>query len=243
MRKLFRAVSVLASIVLLALQSSVSVMAQSSANYSTREYYFGTGGDTNLNSAHYNARSATGALGVDNSFSTTYGVNPGTITPDEPYIEFVVNASNVNLGQQTTGATTTGTATFYVKCFVSNGYVVRNASPAPTYAGHTLASPSSAVAPAVGTEQFGINLVANTSPSTFGADPVQIPSGSYSFGTAAAGYNTTNLYKYVNGDVVAQSTKSSGETDYTISYILNISTVTPAGLYTMNHILVATGTY
>jgi len=243
MRKLFRPVSVLASIGLLVLLSNISVLAQSSTNYSTHEYYFGTGGDNNLTSGSYSARSATGALGVGNTSGTAYAADAGTITPQYEYIEFVVNGTSVSLGQQSTGSTSHGTATFYVKAYVASGYVVKNASPAPTYNGHTLASPSSAVASAVGTEQFGINLVANTSPATFGANPVQIPNSSYSFGTAATGYNTTNLYKYVNGDIIAQSAKSSGETDYTISYILNISTLTPAGDYVMNHIMVATGTY
>lgn len=246
-----RFVSLIAASAVLILGAKAVTFAQtsSSSSYSTKEYYFGTGGDTNLNSTNYKSRAATGALGVTNGTSTSYTGDAGTITPREEYIEFVVNASTVSLGQQSTGSTTTGTATFYVKAYVASGYVVRNASPAPTYGGHTLSSPSSPTASAVGTEQFGINLVANSTgcatpaPANFGANPVQIPSSSYSFGAAATNYNTCGLFKYVNGDIIAQSTKSSGETDYTISYILNISTSTPAGNYVMSHNMVATGTY
>jgi hypothetical protein len=72
---------------------------------------------------------------------------------------------------------------------------------------------------------------------------VEVPSSTYSFGAAATGYNTPCQFKYVNGDTVAQSTKSSGETDYTISYIFNISATTPGGVYTMQHVLVATSTF
>jgi hypothetical protein len=233
-------------LVLLLLLPSTKVFSQAvptSTSYSTREYYFGTGGDTGLTSSQYKARAATGALGVGNTSGTAYAANTGTITPQYEYIEFVVNASTVNLGQQSTGSATTGFATFYVKAYVASGYVVRNASAPLSIPSHTMAAPSSAVASAPGTEQFGINLVANTSPATFGAVPAQVPSGSFSFGAAAAGYNTANVYKYVNGDVIAQSTKSSGETDYTISYILNISSITPTGTYNMNHVMVATGTY
>ena len=55
----------------------------------------------------------------------------------------------------------------------------------------------------------------------------------------ATGYQTTNLFKYVKGDTVAFSSKSSGETDYTVSYLYNISGGTPAGNYVFNHVLVA----
>jgi hypothetical protein len=85
-------------------------------------------------------------------------------------------------------------------------------------------------------------LAANTSP-TVGASPVQVPSAAYSFGTAASGYGTPNSYKYTNGDIIATAPKSSGETDYTISYIMNISNATPGGTYTTAQTLVATATF
>jgi hypothetical protein len=233
-----------------ALQSQAYVAAQTSASssYSTREYYFSTGGDTGLTSGSYSARAATGALGVGGSSSTNFRAESGTITPVDEYIEFVVTSSTVGLGQQSVANTAQGTASFYVKAYVSSGYVVRNASAPPSITSHTMAAPSSATASAVGTEQFGINLAANTCAlclplTSFGATPVQVPDSSFSFGAAAAGYNTANSYKYVNNDVIAQSTKSSGQTNYTLSYILNINSTTPSGLYVMNHVLVATGTY
>jgi hypothetical protein len=100
-----------------------------------------------------------------------------------------------------------------------------------------------------GSEQFGMNLVANNScpqsgmPGSLGSDPVQVPSSSFSFGAAAANYNTACNFTYNNGDTVAQSTQSSGETDFTISYLFNISSITPGGTYTMNQSLVATSTF
>ncbi len=231
-----------------AIQGVVSAQTSTSPSYSTYEYSFGTGGDNNLSSSNYSATADTGATAVGGSTSTNFGAEAGTITPRDEYIEFVVNASTVSLGEQSVASTSQGTATFYVKAYVSSGYAVRNASVALTYNGHTMASPGSAVASAIGTEQFGINLMANTCalclPSTsFGAAPVQNPDGTFSYGAAASGYDTSNVYKYVNGDIIAQSTKSSGRTDFTISYILNIANNTPAGFYTMNHVLVATAGY
>jgi hypothetical protein len=93
-----------------------------------------------------------------------------------------------------------------------------------------------------GAEQFGINLAANTSPH-IGAVPVQVPSAAYAFGAAKASYDQSDLYYYSNGDAVAGSSKSSGETDYTLSMIVNISAVTPGGEYTGNFAAVAVPTF
>ncbi len=245
-QKSIQSLAVVFSVLGLLIMAPIVTFAQTtptSTSYSTQEYYFGTGGDTNLSSTNYSARSATGALGVGDGSGTSYKSSAGTVTPREEYIEFVVNATTINLGLQSMGSTTTGTATFYVKAYVSSGYAVRNASAPPSIPTHTMAAPASAVASAVGTEQFGINVVANTAPITFGANAVQVPDSTFSFGTAASGYNTANVYKYVNGDTIAQSTKSSGETDFTISYILNIGSTTPSGTYVMNHVMVATAGY
>jgi hypothetical protein len=95
----------------------------------------------------------------------------------------------------------------------------------------------------VGTEQFGINLRANTSPTTFGADPSQSPDSSFSYGYAAPGYDTPNQYKFAKNDVIAKSDKSSGQTDFTISYIYNISALSTAGQYVFNQDLVVVATF
>lgn len=156
-------------------------------------------------------------------------------------------ATNTDLGYLSTSSAATTTWGFSIRTYLASGYIVTNASDPPTATSgagtHTLANLTSPTASSPGTEQFGINLVANTSPTTFGAVPAQIPDSSYSFGQAATGYNTANLFKYVKGDTVAYSPKSSGETDYTISYLYNISTATPAGKYVFNHILVGTSTF
>src|SRR5262249_12496110 len=131
-----------------------------------------------------------------------------------------------------------------------SGYIVQIASASPMNnapSPHHLTALSSPTATAAGTEQFGMNLVANTTgcgaPATFGANPVQVPDSTFSFGAAASGYNTCGLFKYAQGDTIASSTQSSGETDYTASYIYNISNLTPDGLYSYNGIFVATATY
>ena len=127
--------------------------------------------------------------------------------------------------------------------YTANGYNIYTNGTPPSSTSHTLTGLASPTASQVGVEQYGINLKANSSPISQGADPLQIPSGGFSFGVGSAGYNTANNYKYVNGETIAESGQSSGETDYTISYIVNVSTATPAGQYTGNQGLIVVGSY
>jgi len=84
-----------------------------------------------------------------------------------------------------------------------------------------------------GAEQFGMNLADNTAPN-IGSAPVQVPSGDFSFGSVLDPYGSSDEFMYKDGDAVAGSSVSTGETDYTLSMILNISNVTPGGQYKSN---------
>ena len=227
--------------------STFAYAAQSSStNYSVDEAFFGAGGELNVCSTSYCAKQAAGEMGVGRTSSTNYSAQSGFNTFRTPSLTFSVTGGSADLGVLSTGATSRTTNTFSVKSYLAGGYVVQTVSDPPTTSGvgsHMLTNLTSQTAASAGTEQFGINLVANTLPASFGADPVQVPDASFSFGAAASGYNTANVYKYVKGDVVAESLKSSGQTDYTISYIYNISSLTQAGTYAFNHILVATSTF
>jgi len=214
-----------------------------SSNYQVNEVFFGAGGALNDCSSSYCAKESLGETAVGNTKSTNYQAQAGFNSNRNPYIQFVVNNSNTDVGGLSTGYTSTATSTFSVKSYLSDGYQVVTVSNPPvnnSYYIHNLTSPTTASA---GTEQFGMNLVANTSPITFGANPVQVPSSTFSSGAASSGYNTPNYYKYTPGSVIAYSNISSGETDFTISYIYNISNITPGGLYTFKDVLVATSTF
>lgn len=236
--------------------SGLALAAQSSStNYSVDEVFFGSGGELNACSTSYCAKQAAGELTAGRSDSTNYSTRAGFNTNREEYLQFIVNTSSIDFGVLDVSETHVGTATFSVKSYLATGYQVVTAGSPPSISGHTFSAPSSPTSSAVGTEQFGINLVANTCPgtapgsgpgsctSTLGADPAQIPDNTFSFGVAASGYNTANQYKYVSGNVVASSPKSSGQTDYTISYLMNVGVSTPAGEYHMDHVLVATSTF
>jgi hypothetical protein len=243
----FRATSFLMVLCVLVLASPLAWAQQSSStNYQVNEVFFGSGGDLQDCSTNYCAKTSAGETGVGNTTSTNYQAQGGFNTDREPYLQLNVSGGSTDLGYLSTATPKTTTATFLVKAYLAGGYIVQTNGDPPTSTVppfpqlHTLSSPTASSA---GTEQFGINLVANTSPTSFGAAPVQVPDSTFSFGSVASGYNTTNLYKYVKGDTIAQSTRSSGETDYTISYLFNISNSTVAGLYSFKQVLVATGTF
>ncbi len=129
----------------------------------------------------------------------------------------VVSQSNVNLGTLSSGSASTGTATFSVRANVDSGYTVLTMSDPPVNESGAFLSPmSSPAASNPGTEQFGINVVQNRTncappaPANFGADPVRVPSSNFATGQAASGYNTCGLFKYTNGNVIAQTSGKGG---------------------------------
>ena len=243
LKEKLRYISTITLLIMLAIVPVVHAQQSSSTNYSVNEIFFGSGGSLQDCSATYCAKSSVGETAAGNTKSTSYQAQAGFNTDRTPSLTFIVNTSSINIGIITPGTTKTATATFSVKSYLSSGYVVQTYGSAPTYAGHPLSPLTSATASNSSAEQFGINLVANTSPVSLGANPSQAPDSTFSFGAASAGYNTTNLYKYNSGDTVAFSNSSSGETDYTVSYIFNATGLTPAGLYTTQQSLVATATF
>lgn len=222
------------------------VVAQSlqSTNYRIDEHWLGPGGLIDSNSANYQLGGSTlGDTATGRSDSTTYRTELGFDTTSEPRLSMIVNTSSINFGALSTSTTATATSTFSVLNYTAYGYSVFTIGNPPRTGGYTLAGMNPAAASAVGTEQYGINLKANTSPVSFGADPAQIPSASFSYGIASTGYNTANNYRYVNGEKIAEAPQTSGQTNYTISYIVNVSTTTAGGRYSGSQSLVVVGTY
>jgi hypothetical protein len=263
MRRWFRHICVVLSL-LLGLPAAAWAVAgdpQSSSNsYRVDESQVGGNGQFDSSSSNYSLNpsvddggASLGESAVGNSSSANYNSGAGFNTTAQPSLTLIVNTTNVDLGILSTITAMTDTATFSVKNYTSYGYVVQIIGPTPTYSGHPLTALTTDTASATGTEQFGINLRANTSPTTVGADPTQSPSGAFSYGEAGDGatgtygssrpYTQPNKYRYASGETIASAPKSSGETDYTMSFLSNISNTTPSGHYTGGISIVATGTY
>jgi hypothetical protein len=220
-----------------------------SPSYKIQEVQTGIGGDNNLTSPSYSAMGSAGSLAVGSTTSSSYSAEAGFLTPNEPFLEFIVTNVSVNLGTLSASATASGTTAFSVRAYVNSGYTVQTlGNPPVSESNNTLTTLASPTASTIGTEQFGMNLVKNTNfcgaGCNLGADPVLVPGSTFASGQASTGYNTGGLFKYVKGDVIAQSgAKGWGKTNYTIAYIANIKSISKAGTYTMTQDLVAVATY
>jgi hypothetical protein len=205
-----------------------------SPNYEINEVFIGGGGELDACSTAFCADQSAGGTAVGDTESTNFRAQGGFGTPSEPTLEMNVSGTSINLGTLTTSSTAAASANFSVKNYLSNGYVVRVYGNPPTNSTGVSGVPIAAMAvPATsspGTAQFGVNLVSNTVPG-IGANPSQAPDATFSFGQAATDYNTPNNFKFVSGDVIALSAEETGQTDYTMSMIANISTLSPGGEY------------
>lgn len=222
-----------------------------SSNYSVNEVQFGAGGQLNTSSTNYKAQTNLGATAAGLTKSPGYWAEAGFLTPNAPFLELKVDAADVDLGTLSSVSASTGTASFHVRAYVDSGYVVMTMNDPPrNESGALMNASTTASASAAGTEQFGMNLVQNRTncatpaPANFGDDPVQQPDNTYANGQAATGYNTCGLFKYIKGDIIANTSGNGwGQTDFTISYIINIAALTKAGSYKMTQDLVAVATY
>lgn len=206
----------------------MTASALQSTNFRLNEPALGGFSNTKTQSTNFQASESGGILGIGNSTATNTQVNSGNETTDDPALTFVVNSSNLNFGNFSPGTTAVTTSTFEVTDYTSYGYIVQMIGMPPTNGSHTIEAMATTGPSQAGVEQFGINLVANTSPSSLGANPDH---GQFGFGDAATNYDTPNNYRFVSGETVATGPKSSGKTVYTVSYIVNVSSLTPGGKY------------
>lgn len=228
-----------------------------SPNYKVEETFFGTGGEVDATSASFRARQAAGSLGVGATSSSNYDAVAGFVTDSEPFLEMSVSGATVDFGELSSTVTSFGAAqggpcncSFTVRTYLSSQYVVLTMSNPPTAtngamidAKTTRAAPS----PSQNVEEFGINLIDNSSPD-IGVNPANIPDASFSDGTAATDYNVLNEFKYNLGDTIARSAATAGnqavgQTNYTVSYIAKKKPLTEAGAYSMAHDIVVVATY
>lgn len=224
------------------LMCSTVVFANSlaSPNYRFDESTLGAGGQIESSSTNFRSANSAGDLGVGESASGNYQINAGSQTSPDPTLSFVINTASPNLGSFSSTAASTGTATFSVSNYTSYGYAVQIVGNSPSNGAKVLPAMSSTSPSQTGVEQFGINLVANTDPQTWGANPDK---GQFGFGEAAPNYGVANQFRFVSGETIALAPKSSGKTIYTMSYLVNVAPLTPGGQYKANQTLIVTGTY
>ena len=120
----------------------------------------------------------------------------------------------------------------------SGGFAI-TANGSPPSAGTTAITPlQTPTVNTPGTNQFGINLVANNEPA-IGDDP----EGEWANALPSPEYSLPNRYKYVPGDVIAFSPNVSLMKKFTVSYILNAQPSLKAGVYTTTITFIASGRF
>jgi len=220
--------------------STASAQLIQSNNYKLDESTVGTSGLINSGSANFGINEATGDLGVGLSTSDNYQLQAGSKTDPSPVLAFAINNMASNFGIFTASAPSVATASFSVMNYTSYGYTVQIIGNTPTNGAHSIEAMSTLDSSQVGKEQFGLNLVANTSPASVGANP---DNGQFGYGTVVGNYSTPNKYYFASGDTIAQSPKSSGVTNYTITYLVNVEGMTPGGQYRSDQTLVVLATF
>ena len=244
MKQLIKIVSVLYVIfggfVLIYIVSPPFAEALESTNYKFVETSLGGIGLLNTESANYQARAGGAVLGIGNQVGTAFQFNAGHITTNDPALTFVITDGTADFGAFSAATATTATTTFEIINYTSYGYIVQVYGNPPANGSNQIDAMGTTGTSQVGIEQFGINLVANTSPISFGTNP---DNGQFGFGQAATNYNTANNFRYVSSETIANAPKTSGKTIYTISYIVNVGALTQGGQYSSNQTLIVIGTY
>lgn len=207
-----------------------TALTSNSSNYQVTETEFGSSMTDTSCSDQYCAKASIGDMTTGSSKNATTTAHFGSLTEGSPSLDVIVDPGVSNLGILGAEKTATKTTILRVRTYLSSGYTLQIVGNPPKYGDHNLNTSNTPVDSTPGTEQFGINAAANTNPNV-GAGPVQVPSAQTSFGVVNDDYATPNKFKFQSGDVVAHSNSESGQTDYTISMIVNVSNLTPAGHY------------
>jgi len=227
--------------VLIAVSGTTSAMAvtSSSENYQVTETQFGS--TQQSCSGQYCAQASIGDV-TNGAAMGSSTASFEDIVNNEPSLDVIIDVGESNLGVLTTETTATKTTTVRVRSYLTGGYILQIIGEPPKFNGHTLSASTAPIASLPGTEQFGINVAANTTPGV-GAEPLQVPADQEVFGVVDENYRTPNMFKYESEDVIARGVTDSGRTDYTVSMIVNIANGTPAGHYTGDFAVVVIPAY
>lgn len=196
-----------------------------SDNYKIWVDTFSSGGG-NLQSDSYKIDASISSQLNKSGQSANFKERPGfTAIGGEPTVGFSVQSVALNFGELSPGSTAYSSHGFSAYTNSRSGYTIKIYG-TPLHTGyHNLTAignvPQNSEA---GQEQFGINLASNTVPLVGQA----ATGGS---GQPAVNYNTANKFAYHEGDVIAQASSYTYQTDFTVSVVINISEVTPAGNY------------
>ncbi len=145
--------------------------------------------------------------------------------------------STAALGTLTSSTTGAATSQLGVGTNAGSGYSITMNGTTLTSGGNTVTALGTPTASSQGSEQFGINLRANTVP-VIGSNP----DGSGT-GAPTTDYNTVDNFKFVTGNSIASNGGADLFRRFTVSYIANITTATEPGSYSTVLTYICTATF
>lgn len=198
--------------------------------------------------ATYGSIDGTGSV-IDSgtvAFATVTPFNVETFVP--PFLRLCVgitvaadcssaSGTTLDLGDFSTSQAKAGQSQFAVGTNSISGYNLFAMGTTMTSGNNFIPALSGATASQPGSSQFGLNLKANSNPSV-GAEP----SGAGT-GAPTTGYDTANLFRFNPGDNIASSSLPTDFNVMTVSYIVNISSSQPAGVYSTTLSYLATADF
>ncbi len=131
----------------------------------------------------------------------------------------------LNLGNFTSSSTSNGQSQMLLATNAQSGYNVQVYGSTLTSGNYIINAILSPDISRPGSSQFGLNLVANQTPS-IGADP-QGPGSA----NVAPGYNQPNFFQFISGSTLAGSSVADNLREFTLSYIANIPSNQQVGVY------------
>lgn len=186
--------------------------------------------------ATYISNDATGAPSDEGgvAFATTDLFNVDAYVP--PFLIFCVGVSvtlncnsatgtHIDIGELQSNLTATATMQFSGATNDATGYTTFLNGFTMTSGNNVINALATGGASSVGTSQFGMNLRANSNP-TVGQDPFGAGSS-----TAAAGYDTPNFFRFVNGEAITSTSLPTDFRLFTASYIVNVPKSQNPGVY------------
>ncbi len=180
------------------------------------------------------------------AFSTAVGLAVGGFVP--PYLTFcvgiivngnctVATGNFISLGQLSSAATRAATSQFATATNDPNGYVVSVHGTTMTSGNDILPASNTPAFSTVGSSQFGFNLRSNSVPI------VGQESTGAGTGVAHANYAAVNQFAFDTNSTLATSSLSSDFTVFTVSYIVNIASDQPPGIYNTTQNFIATASF
>jgi hypothetical protein len=142
----------------------------------------------------------------------------------------------VDFGDLSSNYTSYGTSKMLIATNAKDGYGITAAGTTMT-SGNNIISQLGGDVSRPGVSQFGLNLRDNSTPNV-GTNP----QGSGS-GTPTASYNQPNLYRFHSGDRIASVSHADYYRRYTASYIVNVSSGQPPGIYVATITYIALGSF